>query len=162
MPENAIPDICLPWLLIMYCQEYTFGVICRSALQYGINSDIVLYFQIVYWLLFIPYCLPFSTLAMALSHGMIRNFLFRGMKGWRGSQFVTILIGIGPFSRGHEKWRGEKKWPTPVEKQSLPKMHSLQLLLLLLYITFTTGGKSVILQEPFCGEKRELKSKIER
>ena len=47
MPANAIPDICLPWLLIMYCQEYTFGVICRSALQYGINSDIVLYFQIV-------------------------------------------------------------------------------------------------------------------
>ena len=40
-------QICQPWLLIMHCQEYTFGVICSSALQYGINSDIVLYFQIV-------------------------------------------------------------------------------------------------------------------
>ena len=81
MPENAIPDICLPWLLIMYCPEYTFGVICRSALQYGINSDIVLYFQIVL-LTSIHTLLPaFSTLAMALSYVMIQNFLFRGMNG---------------------------------------------------------------------------------
>ena len=110
-------------------------------------------FRLFYWLLFVPYCLPFSTLAMALSHVMIRNFLFRGMKGWRDSQFVTICEDRA-ISRGHEKWGGGKKWPTLVGNQSLSKMHSLHLLLLLLYITLTTGGKSVILHhQPLTGKK---------
>ena len=101
-------QICQPWLSIRYGPEYPFGVICSNTWQYGIHSDIVLYFQVVLLTSICTLLLAFFNTGDGTFYVMIWNFLFRGMNGWRGSQFVTICADRAIF-QGTWKVTGSKK-----------------------------------------------------
>ena len=101
-------QICQPWLSIRYGPEYPFCVICSNTWQYGIHSDIVLYFQVVLLTSICTLLLAFFNTGNGTFLCDDLEFSFQRHEWVKRFTICHNLRGSGHF-RGDMKSDGEQK-----------------------------------------------------